>query len=421
MEEYMAYTSCIEVPKIYNRWSLISVVGAALGRNMAIRFGDGKIHANMYIYLIGDPGARKSTAIKLIAKLLASAGYETFASSKTTKEKFIADLAGISDDEAFTGKKLKAETTDKTLENLWGSIDGQNSKEPKHVYISADEFVTFTTPGNTDFYTLLADLWDWDNEQRPFEDRVKTKASCSIWQPTINMIGGFTQETFIRCFPANIAEYGFLSRIIIIHGEKVPRQIAWPEPHSPEETALIVDRLKSIMRKYNREYCEVSQEAKNIISDIYKEFNGVDDVRFSHYTQRRHTHLIKLCIIISVILFKDTIDAEVVITANTILTAAERLMPRALGEFGKGRNSDVTNKIITTLSTATRPLTASDLWAKHARDMGKIADLQEIINNLNLAGRIQTVNGGFLLKKEATVNTKYIDWNLLTPEERDYL
>jgi len=42
--------------------------------------------------LIGEAGARKSTSIKLVKKLLGASGYTDFSANKTTKEKFLVDL-----------------------------------------------------------------------------------------------------------------------------------------------------------------------------------------------------------------------------------------------------------------------------------------------------------------------------------------
>ena len=85
---YLSYSSDTEVPINFHRWAIISALGAFLGRQYYFQHGAFSIHPNMYTMLIGSPGTRKSTAIKLVKKLLNDAGYETIAADKTSKEKF---------------------------------------------------------------------------------------------------------------------------------------------------------------------------------------------------------------------------------------------------------------------------------------------------------------------------------------------
>ena len=91
---YLEYTSGTECPVLFNRWSAIAGIGAFLGRGYSLLHGHFPINPNIYCMLMGTPGTRKSTSIKLIKNLLTKAGYETVAADKTSKEKFLVDLAG---------------------------------------------------------------------------------------------------------------------------------------------------------------------------------------------------------------------------------------------------------------------------------------------------------------------------------------
>lgn len=87
LSSYLAYASDTEVPAIFHRWAAISSIGAFLGRRYYFSHGHFEINPNIYCMLIGSPGTRKSTAIKLIKKLIKTAGYDTIAADKTTKER----------------------------------------------------------------------------------------------------------------------------------------------------------------------------------------------------------------------------------------------------------------------------------------------------------------------------------------------
>ncbi len=96
---YFSFIRDTEPPLHYHRWCLLSSIGALLARQVYINHGHFKIYPNLYVTLLGEPASRKSTAIKLVKKLIRDSGYETFAADKTSKEKFLLDLEGIQEEE----------------------------------------------------------------------------------------------------------------------------------------------------------------------------------------------------------------------------------------------------------------------------------------------------------------------------------
>src|SRR3990172_10634322 len=118
IEQYLQYIGDTEAPQIFHRWCAISLLGVWLGRSVTFKFGHTEIFPNNYIMLMGTPGTRKSSAIKIAKKLLKEAGYDKFAGDKTSKEKFLLDLSGEVID---TGGLNGHDVADKILDqNLWG-------------------------------------------------------------------------------------------------------------------------------------------------------------------------------------------------------------------------------------------------------------------------------------------------------------
>lgn len=415
LDDYLRYTDETESPKIYHRWCALTAIGALLGRNVYLQFGHSRIYPNLYTMLIGDPGARKSTAIKLAKKLLTLSGYETFAAQKTRQEKFLLDLSGAPD-EPQPGSKVKF-SIDQTAENLWG--DDASLKEPREVLIAADEFNQFIGIGNLDFCSLLGDLWDWDDEVLPYKHRLKNSKDVHIWQPTVSILGGNTPENFATAFPPAILGQGFLSRLLLIHGERRGVKYAFPPEPDSAKTEGLVSSLRRIRTSNQRGPISLDDAARRILGCIYEGEQDIGDVRFKSYANRRYTQLLKLCIIIACADNTGNITESTVIHANTILCAAEAVMPIALGEFGKSKNSDIAQKIIDVLSIARKPQRMLDLLKHVHKDIDRPAQLQEIMNNLAMAGRVQNVNNsGYLLKKEVARKVEFVDWQLLTEEER---
>jgi hypothetical protein len=144
----------------------------------------------------------------------------------------------------------------------------------------------------------------------------------------------------------------------------------------------------------------------------------VDDLRFDSYYNRRFTHLLKLCIIVAASRFQKEITETVVIEANTYLSYIEQLMPKALGEFGKSRNSDVTHKILSFIE-AHDGVTLKQLMKLVSADLEKPSDIGDIIRKLSLSDKIQSVNGIFLPMRKIGITDKtgMIDLSHLTAEE----
>lgn len=427
---YLEYMKETEAPTIFHRWSLIGSVSAFLGRRYWLPFGTTRIFPNCYIMLIGNPGTRKSSAIKAAVKILARSGYDTFAAQKTTKEKFLLDLEGLPEDFGNTGVSndygthgkrgrrtgTEAITSHDVLRNLELADDsGSHDGIPREVFIAADEFNEFTGSGNLDFLSLLGSLWDWDDESTCYKHRLKNSRSLSIYQPTISLLGGNTHTGFQEAFPVQSIGQGFMSRLLLIHGEPSGRKIAFPTK-PPEELA---ERLISYFGKIKESVegpAKITASAERSLDTIYRTWGELEDYRFKHYSTRRFTHLLKLTLIISAMRCSSTIDMEDVLLANTTLTHAESTMSKALGEFGKSKNSEATQTIMTSLYETKKPLTFEDLWKLVSRDLDKRDTLMDILHGLQQAGKIQLVKktGTFLpVQKPVSNNALFVDYNLL--------
>jgi len=411
LSTYLAYASDTEVPAIFHRWSAIAGIGAMLGRQFYLQHGHFKINPNIYCMLVGSPGTRKSTAIKLFKKLIVQAGYRTIAANKTTKEKFLLDLAGETE-----GHNRDADAF------LDGGLFGDaTASDDKEMFIMADEFNNFFGNGNIEFLSLLGDLWDFDGV---FENRIKNGKSVLINNPTISILGGNTPTNIALAFPAEIFGQGFFSRMLFIYGEPNGRRIAFPKSVDDSRHREIAERLRSIKECVSGPAI-LSKEGEGLLERIYNESSGgIDDVRFESYSNRRFSHLLKLCLVVSASRLSTEIRKQDVLFANTILSHAEYAMPKALGEFGKARHSDVSHRIVQKLESSNEPLNFYDLWEDVQADLERLQDLQTLLSNLVAAKRIQSVaiDGKAVYMPCRRVlqvtNNGLVDYSLLTEEER---
>jgi hypothetical protein len=370
--DYFALVGPTEAPAQYHRWCVLSAVGAMLGRQAHLPFGHWMIYPNMYVMLMGDPGARKNSAISVAKDLLErSVGYDKFAADKISKENFLARMVDTPEDEE---------------ELMELSMEGMVSQR----YIVAEEFTDFIGKNNAEFCTTLAKLWDCPPK---YEHPKLHGKDVFVPFPTVSILSGNTPQAYSLNMPVEAMGQGFMSRLLHIHGEATGIKITIPPPPNRDFMTRMDLRFKQIFRE-TRGAFKIPEEVEKVWLDrIYKEYKGIEDYRFKHYNGRRFTHLIKLSMILAACRLSNSIEKEDVIVANTILHYTEARMPTALGEFGKARNADVANAVIGIMKAAKMPVTIRYLWKQVAQDLNRQDELQEIVRNLQVAGKIKLVTG----------------------------
>lgn len=402
---YLQYRANTEPPVFFHRWCILSALGAYLARDVVFELGDFKIYPNMYSMLIGVPGTRKSTAIKLAKKLLQKAGFDSFSADKSSKEKFLIDLA---DD-----GNIAEEALDLISENLWGEESDSRISE---MFIACDEFNNFIGNGNLEFISLLGELWDYEGI---YSNRIKNGKSVVVPNPTINILGGNTPTGFSLAFPSQAIGQGFFSRLILVYSDPSPRRITFPEKSNDDDTKYMVDQLLAIKSCATSGRLNITDSAKSLLDKIYQSDNRMDDIRFEHYYNRRFTHLVKLALICCLSRVSLELNEEDVVVANTILTHTEKFMPKALGEFGEAKHAKVVHKIISALEASYKVMDMSDIWKAVAQDLDKPGELSSIMGGLLMANKVLKAEGGFLPKRQL-LEAQYddmVDYSFLSDEE----
>ena len=400
-ENYFSYVGASEAPTIYHRWSAISMLGALLCRSTWLPFGHGKIYPNQYLMLMGSPGTRKGTAIGIAENLLRDTGFSRFAPDRLSKERFLMEI-----------KPRDLDLLDTDLESL--TLDS-----PGEIYVIADEFADFVGQGGMEFMTMLTKLWD--NKDRYEHPKIHGK-SIIVTKPTVNILAGNTAQGLSLAIPTEALGNGFMSRIIFIYSEPTGRKITFPKAVDMDAKDVLLYQLEDIKESIQGPMI-VSGEAEALLERMYTEYKTVDDHRFKHYGTRRFTHLLKLCIIFAASDSRLGITAEDALNANTLLYYTELRMPKALGEFGKSRYSDVSHDILESLGNATRPYTMNEIFKLVSKDLTKITELSDILKNLLAAEKIQvvTVKGkqGYMTRVSETKrwDASLLNESFLTAEE----
>ena len=381
-------------------WAGLSCIAAQLARNVYIPFGNGKIYPNLYVMFVGDPGKRKSTAIKDLKKRIKAAGYQNICGDKVTMQKYLLDLAGVGE-----GSIEGSNITEFNLGITLGTNDYVES------YINQDEFSDFIGINNYPFISLLGNFWDIDE---PYVYRTKNGQSIEIPSPIVNILGATTPSQFNTIFPPAISEQGFLSRLIIVNIPESKRKIARPMPSDASVIEKVVDGLKAV-RKLSGELV-IADAVWDKLEEIYLSWKPVEDTRFAHYSTRRHTQLLKLCILATCSRYTVEMSVDDVIFANTLLSFTEHFMPQALGQFGKNKDGDVNSKVISYLrSSFPTAKSLQDIIIPISTETD-VMSLQKILNNLVVAEKIVAASNGKYLPKLPSykdIKTPHVDWSML--------
>jgi hypothetical protein len=206
----------------------------------------------------------------------------------------------------------------------------------------------------------------------------------------------------------------FFSRLLLVYSEPSGKKISWPKTPSEKTKQELIEHFVQIKEKVVGT-ATITDKAKQALDTIYRTWPELDDQRFKYYSTRRHTHLLRLCLVFTASRISTAIDIQDVMLASTLLSYTESFMPKALGEFGKSRNAEAANKIMSTLYETKKPMKMEELWKIVQNDLEKMNDLGNLINNLQQADKIQVVKGEGFLPKQRPLDRKqvYVDFNLL--------
>lgn len=419
-----------EPPESFQRWCFLTGLSSMLGRRTFFQHGAFNLYPTIYAMMVGVPGTRKSTAIKQLKSLMRQAGYSAFAADKTTKEKFLVDLDGSHDEQELQAKEA-GEKVNICLDNLFA--DSYDPDAPKEIFICADEFYDFMGQQNIDFISLLGNLWDFTGT---FEYKIRHGKKVVIPEPTVSLLGGCTFETFSMVFPAAVMGQGFLSRLLMVFAEPTGRKITWPTPPDGTKVGILANSIALPFNLLKPDSLQLvpSASALKLLDELYQDWSDLADPRLRHYSNRRFSHLLKLlqvCFMARMLLhFPDKVvpgrllEVETcdVIAANTYLSAIEHNMPKALGEFGRSKNSLVQQTILEYLRGCDDAVDLRSIWKVVSRDLDDQRMLSSILMGMAAADLVHFVAGrGWYAVAKRRALEAHVNIELLSESERKQL
>lgn len=274
IQGFNLYTEKIGSPPLFCKWVAIFTIAAALERKVWVTTNKGQLFPNLYVFLVGPPGAGKTVA----------------------EDKAFEIFSTLEDHHLAPTSMTKASLIDR-LEHAERKIVIPKNNPPVITFnsltVMANELGTMVPSYEGDFMNVLTDLYDC---KRYGETRRTNKIDIQIKAPQLNFIAATTPSYLNGLLPEGAWDQGFLSRTMLIYSGGIESHDLWAEHiHDTGLLEALVFDLKSIGNMYGE--LKIDDEVKAAFTEWQR--GGRQPVpehpKLAHYNTRRAAHLLKLC------------------------------------------------------------------------------------------------------------------------------
>jgi hypothetical protein len=244
---------------------------------------------------------------------------------------------------------------------------------------------------------LMSDLTDWFDCRDSWTYRTKNMGTDEIIGVWVNLIGATTPELLQTTLPTDAIGGGLTSRMIFVFEQKKGKIV--PNPFlTKEDLEVYQDLIRDLERicMMSGEF-QVTEDFIERYIEWYIDYSTSDppfeDYRFAGYLERRPTHLLKLCMIVSASHTSSRVINRVDFErALMILELTERRMPLTFAGVGKSNTADVMQRVIAVVS-ASGTIEFSELLRRFYQDIDKFI-LEKMVDTLRSMGKVEVVREG---------------------------
>ena len=366
IDSFVEYTSNLESPERYRRWSAITMVAAILEQKVWVDIS-GALYPNIYTFLIGPPGIGKSRAITSASSIVREASPEAhFGATSMTR-------AALSD---------YMEEAKRFIANIPFAPIEYNS-----LIIVADEMSAFMHEYDSGLVAALVEFYDVN----PYaEGRRVSKIRIKIDRPQLNILTGSTPSNLIHTLKDYVWEQGLMSRVFLIYADDRPLIDIFNEPKKEKPKDLIHDiKIINTLQgqfTHTKKYEEAMQNWK-----ILKMDPEPKHPKLRHYCTRRWAHVLKLSMIASVDRSNDLcLEVEDFNTAVNWLFEAEAQMPMVFQTGAITQDSRVMDEIAYFIKTQ-KGAVGEHLVVNFAKDRLPIYAVRDVIDVMENSKMIKSI------------------------------
>lgn len=351
-----------EAPENFLIWTGLFTIAVSVRKHVRIskkHLAGWEAYPNIFVIFVGPPASRKTTAMNFADDLLCKIPEIQAAPTRAT--------------ESALGTALAT------------SKDGST-------YITASELASFISKSKLDMYEFLTDGYD---TRKDIKILTQIRSLETVTNPCINMLACTQPIWLSENMPASVIGGGFASRCLIIQEDvasnwKLFRRDIDMKHYDNMEKDLISDLLHIANLRGDFEIEDTSLE--NEMDAWYiegMEIIHTRDSKLQGYYGRRHVHLLKTCMLLS-LAQKDelVITRENFIQAKMILEMAEKKLINVFKGIGKNiftvEMDDIRN-FISVRKKVERQLVLKNFQASALPDV-----LNKLIDGLIMMGDVET-------------------------------
>jgi len=381
IEHYLQFTQNSESPTLYHVWTGLTAISSALRRKCYCNWGlRGYIYPNLYVALVGPPGGRKGTAMKIAKSMLQKLELPIGSDALGSTQRLYQEIIGAE-----------------------ASYIEHNGLPRGHKSLSvwSEEFQVFLSDKDPMLIASLTDLFDCANSWKysTLSRGVEDISNC--W---LTIIGAITPSLLQSRLSQDAVGGGLLSRIIFVVGYGPIKKIPLPflTPQEEKKKQQLEEDLQQISNLSGAFFLE-----KDFLSAYSKWYrgsssaDGIDNAQFLGYNSRRALHLNKLCMLLSA-----SENDEMIISkthfekALAVLEETEVDMPNAFPGFGLAKDSDTYAKVVDFIES-NRDFTFDDILSSLEFDTSKM-ELEEYLMKAESAGRLKVTHSPTMSKYTST-------------------
>lgn len=328
-EEYVSALDNTEQLREFSIWSLISVIGASLGRRTYLSFGSENKYPNFMIYLVGNAATRKTTAVRranmLAEKILVNmAPHDTAGRRQGLLQSFRRDEFEENDDNI---------EVDIPLNNLQTTIEFERRVnksrkgfyEDNSLYLCSEDLTVLFGGSDAAIYKTIEALHACPDK---YNYRLSTKNLC-LNKPCLSVLGAIRPLALGSLIPKDSYTSSILNNTLLVYSEGNNKHIAVPTVNK-EKLIKITKKLLEIKQKSEGEV-HLSEEARTRITELYKVKST--NVVLGDYYQRKQNYLLKTAMVICAADLRKMITISDINLANEYLTMIEPNMEFAYSEI----------------------------------------------------------------------------------------
>lgn len=332
LSDYREYASGNEAPPTYHLFASLAALSSIVSRRVWIDQSYFTFFPNLYIVLVGPPGARKSTAISIARGLLHALKTVPFSGECTSKEKLILDIVA-------TERAIGDLPEEHAKHRLYSPLAIMASELSEFFQISGDGMVGF-----------LTDVFDISF---PYEHKTKNKGSVIVNGPYIVILAGTTPSWMTSYLREDIITGGFTRRCLFVLETDRHQRIAFPGITDSQRAAwqsvyLAAERIQKLRGQFTW-----TPAAHSWYKHWYETNTFPTAPNTIGYYENRHVQLLKIAMLVAISeTEKLVLDTPHLESGLAFLGLIERNLDRVFEGLGRNELNAVASKILDLIRTA---------------------------------------------------------------------